>query len=972
MTHRFKNRKNLDILGLLSARTVFINETGGEEASEKSEDEEKKEQPPVKPGDGVPINADEKDKEESEKESGPEESIPERPPEAMTGTQFAEHLKNLEAQTAEKMRKEGKSSNEIANEKYRVRERAVYEQIVSGNLPKKMREFKDVEVSMTDKNGKKVEGTIKVMPDYLMIGSDEDAIRVPMSPATAQLIARQFNCTLPTDKMVDAIAAQARRNGVSLQPTPKPDQSRFMQTQYFIDHEMQIREQMKGVSGNPLVAGDKKDIVLPYGSDGTKHVVIYGWHQKDGSPIQPYSGPHHEWSYMDYSHGVRLVSRTMTIRHSDGRVEQKNVADVLGDKDLYKLISRAPIKNSTYAYKHPGVVKEIDISGLPASSPPGTSQPTQVAAAPEAVAPAADASDRTPSAQPSAAETPADNQPPTPEPAPTPTPTSAPAPSPVPASEQPAAAPSAEPQPLPSPPAPEPPSTAQPQPAPPAQEPPAPEPSANSHPAEAQTPSSAPSGGGSQSSPSSAPATPSYDSSATTGGGSAPETAPQPSQQPQPPAESATQHAEVQNKKKVIVLGDSLSEGAGPHLGLDNVTPRWESGRYASTMKRVFENMPESECRGGTLYVLGGGNDIFDANRSVEAITADLEAIYKLAAQRGMKVIAATYPPFGNSRYVGQTPAHVQQESELRQKWEALNNWILGREGKTDESGTKIGPEKILQFHKIFADPSDRFMMRPDVRAADGVHMTPGGYVEMAGHIKDATLQIEQNEGASPAGDPQVAPENQTGPIFKTARNPHEFAKANSVPPIGAPTAFFGDSINTAITSAPYLKNGGHEYFAKGGQRTPWLLDRVNSVAPRLNKFTNAVVLIGTNDIGMGGGETPEVIFERISQIWDAILRANPSIKLHVCTIPPFGNYKGYSKRKNSIDQRRVAINDKIRAAARNNPKLKLIDLCLPVEQGGLATPDGAALDRSVCYEPLHPDKNALAMVYGRAINAAG
>jgi hypothetical protein len=43
-----------------------------------------------------------------------------------------------------------------------------------------------------------------------------------------------------------------------------------------------------------------------------KPVVIYGWHQLNGSPIQPlYNG--HEETYADYSHGIRLVRDSVQL-----------------------------------------------------------------------------------------------------------------------------------------------------------------------------------------------------------------------------------------------------------------------------------------------------------------------------------------------------------------------------------------------------------------------------------------------------------------------------------------------------------------------------------------------------------------------------------------------------------------------------------------------------------------------------------
>lgn len=633
---------------------------------------------------------------EESKEKDPAEFIPERPPEALSGTEFAEQLQDLERQTVERLRSEGKTPDQIRMEQFRVREQAIYEQIVKGNIPDKMREFKEVPVKTTV-NGQKVEGTIRVMPDYLMIGSNEDAVRVPMTAMTAQLIARQMNCTLPTDHMVDAIAREAEEHGHMINPQPQGDSRRFMSTEYFLRHDQTIRRQLSGVSGNPLIVGDKKDIIVPYGSHGENNVVIYGWHQPNGHPIQPYSGPHHAWFYLDYSHGVRLVSQQMTIKMPNGETVNARVSDVLRDRlpdgskveGLHRLLASASIENSENAYRHAGLVREIDISELQKSQPPA-----QVADA----------------------------------------------------------------------------------------------------------------------------------------------TVQEDTNGQATPSEQTEQPADQTANQTVLASSGGVS--------------------------------------GGGMGVGGGGGSYGGQ-------------------------------PAGGGVSYGSEPTYTAP-------------------GQSASAGEKVPSTNIA---------------------------TPA--------IETNALNIGKLPG------------------LKRAKNPYEFSRLNSVPPLQGPTGFFGDSINTAITNAEYLSGQGHEYFAKGGKRTDWLLTSIEknqeNIHERIKKLQRAVVLIGTNDIGMGGSETPDVIFSRIEAIWELIRHINPNIKLYACTIPPFGNYEGYRSRKHIVDKRRAEINAKIRASAKSNPAINLIDLCLPVEEGGLAVagnpPDGDALDKSVCWEPLHPDKNALAMVYGREIH---
>ena len=77
---------------------------------------------------------------------------------------------------------------------------------------------------------------------------------------------------------------------------------------------------LTGVTG--LVAGIKKDVVVTNRlAERSNRVAIYGWHKLDGSPIQPLTIVHHA-GYVDYSHGVRLMRRTVTMGNRPVDVRQ--------------------------------------------------------------------------------------------------------------------------------------------------------------------------------------------------------------------------------------------------------------------------------------------------------------------------------------------------------------------------------------------------------------------------------------------------------------------------------------------------------------------------------------------------------------------------------------------------------------------------------------------------------------------------
>jgi len=90
----------------------------------------------------------------------------------------------------------------------------------------------------------------------------------------------------------------------------------------------------KGKRG--LISGIKKDVVLSNKTieqGKTNRVAIYGWHQLNGKPIQPlYAG--HINSYVDYSHGIRLVMDKIKVNG-----KWMHYTSILKDSLLRKLLT---------------------------------------------------------------------------------------------------------------------------------------------------------------------------------------------------------------------------------------------------------------------------------------------------------------------------------------------------------------------------------------------------------------------------------------------------------------------------------------------------------------------------------------------------------------------------------------------------------------------------------------------------------
>jgi hypothetical protein len=219
------------------------------------------------------------------------------------------------------------------------REEVLLSEFKAGNLPEFLRGFKTIRVKATDTKGREHTAIYQVMPDYLAVGSDKDFVRTPLTPMTAQPIADAFGCSLPTRKMVNDIYEQAE---VKLEPKPLTEKREAVET--FTQHNEIIEGQRAGKPLGLLVAGIKKDVVITNMLLAKPdHVAIYGWHKLDGTPIQPLTTVHINW-YVDYSHGIRLVKRSMLV---DGN--PRDIRDVLADPDLCVLLSdEGPIAKACY------------------------------------------------------------------------------------------------------------------------------------------------------------------------------------------------------------------------------------------------------------------------------------------------------------------------------------------------------------------------------------------------------------------------------------------------------------------------------------------------------------------------------------------------------------------------------------------------------------------------------------------------
>jgi hypothetical protein len=235
-------------------------------------------------------------------------------------------------------------ADKITQMSFMDRESFILNEVLNGNIPGFYRKFCPVTVTNVFGNQTNV-ATFYAAPECLMVGTDDDYLITPVTPATAQFIAGRLGCVLPTPKMSDAIYAAAE---VKMTPTPIPPTAAMTTVAVFVRHNQIVHEQRAlFLPHHPLgvlTAGYKKDVVICAKLSHLTHkVAIYGWHKTNGVPIQPlFTG--HTSAWVDYSHGIRLVLSALTVNGASN-----NIPAVLADPQLCGLLSNeGVITNDTY------------------------------------------------------------------------------------------------------------------------------------------------------------------------------------------------------------------------------------------------------------------------------------------------------------------------------------------------------------------------------------------------------------------------------------------------------------------------------------------------------------------------------------------------------------------------------------------------------------------------------------------------
>ena len=254
----------------------------------------------------------------------PELALPPRAANSMTGSEFVRRTANLSA--AE-------------------RDAAALAELEGGNIPSFLRRLKSVTLATSTQTGKVTSATIWVTPDYLAIGSDEDFVYAPLNYYSATTVADSLGTVLPTPTMVDAIYQQSAHH---LTPAPLPAGPLMRSNLYLSEHQQRIDTQRAAWPLGDLISGHKKDVVLSNRlGQMPGRIAIYGWHRGPEDPIQPLSTVHGA-RYVDYSHGIRLVSGTVLV---DG--QPHSIYEALQDPSMASLLSREGVTHDPWALMHP-------------------------------------------------------------------------------------------------------------------------------------------------------------------------------------------------------------------------------------------------------------------------------------------------------------------------------------------------------------------------------------------------------------------------------------------------------------------------------------------------------------------------------------------------------------------------------------------------------------------------------------------
>lgn len=260
------------------------------------------------------------------------------------------------------------------------RDDAIFREVSRGNIPDFLRPENFYELAVYGTvNGQDVEIRVQVAIDYLAVGTNDDYVRVPVSPLLAQRIADQFGYILPSEKVVRELDSESRATRQDIAFLAAPDaaqlvidpethrqvfekwnhkkygayEGRWMRSIEFIQQiDMLADEQIlqRHLRGG-IRAGQSKDMI--YHPEAQRGSTVCIFHPR----AQGVNYVSHPDTYWDYSHGARYLLNVEQDPNSPGRTrgaarviyynqdgsiqrtERMSIDEIYRHQSLYQLLS---------------------------------------------------------------------------------------------------------------------------------------------------------------------------------------------------------------------------------------------------------------------------------------------------------------------------------------------------------------------------------------------------------------------------------------------------------------------------------------------------------------------------------------------------------------------------------------------------------------------------------------------------------
>lgn len=178
--------------------------------------------------------------------------------------------------------------------------------------------------------------TIYVAADALQVMDGDEAVRINVTPRTAQRIADALEAILPTPRICDLVWEQA---DVRIPPSFQAANATMAHTSRMLQHHRAVEAKVAGRTGLIENVG-KHWVITERLTEEQDRAANYGWYDHAAPTLR---GAHRIWQnvglahnleHVDYSQVLRLVRRTCEV---DG--EEMDITDVLADPDLAGLVS---------------------------------------------------------------------------------------------------------------------------------------------------------------------------------------------------------------------------------------------------------------------------------------------------------------------------------------------------------------------------------------------------------------------------------------------------------------------------------------------------------------------------------------------------------------------------------------------------------------------------------------------------------